>query len=459
MAESIVSRALIVPGMPHILLAPDQSPGWASLRKSYDAVRTDLEASDAELILYFSTQWLSVIGYLFQANPKPTWTHVDMEWHAFGSMPYSFRVDTGFPKLYAEEVARFGHHTALVDYHGFPIDTGTIVAQKLLNPENRLPAAMVSCNMYSEKNEMLQVGYAGARALLRAGKKCAVVLVSNLSHRFHVKEIDPKADRISSAKDHEWNQKILELLGEGRLEDVSQAARDAAREANGDMGFRGLWWLNGLLGQTNDFRGKVYDYQPVWGTGAALVALEPTVPVVPVDHLELEAESEVIEAATQHDPRQKRDTPPEPEVSPVAVQKADTDAIRTETAAEPVGPYPHARRVGEWLFLSGIGPRRPGSSDIPGVTLDANGAVVDEDIEAQTRAVIANIEAVLEAAGSSLEKVVDVQVFLTNIARDFQSFNRVYGETFATIGPTRTTVEVTALPTPIAVELKVIARA
>lgn len=132
--------------------------------------------------------------------------------------------------------------------------------------------------------------------------------------------------------------------------------------------------------------------------------------------------------------------------------------IESTSAAEPVGPYPHARRVGNLLFLSGIGPRERGSKVIPGVTLDAGGKVVDHDIVAQTRSVMRNIKAVLDAAGVAWEDIVDVSVFLTNMERDFATFNKVYAEYFKGDNrPTRTTVEVGALPTPIAVELKVIA--
>jgi 2-aminomuconate deaminase len=129
-------------------------------------------------------------------------------------------------------------------------------------------------------------------------------------------------------------------------------------------------------------------------------------------------------------------------------------------APEPVGAYPHARRAGNLLFLSGVGPRKRGTKEIPGVTLDANGNITRYDIEAQCRSCFENARAVLEDAGSSWESIVDVQVFLTNIKQDFAIFNRVYAEYFAGEGrpnPSRTTIEVGALPTPIAVELKVIA--
>ena len=124
-----------------------------------------------------------------------------------------------------------------------------------------------------------------------------------------------------------------------------------------------------------------------------------------------------------------------------------------------MGPYPHARRVGNLLFLSGVGPRKRGSKDIPGVTLDDQGVVVISDIEIQCRSVFENVRHVLEASGARWEDLVDVTVFLTNMNRDFATYNRIYKEYFpapATL-PCRTTVEVGALPTPIAIELKCIA--
>ncbi|MCS6874474.1 MAG: RidA family protein [Pyrinomonadaceae bacterium] len=134
-----------------------------------------------------------------------------------------------------------------------------------------------------------------------------------------------------------------------------------------------------------------------------------------------------------------------------------SDKIYSSRAPEPVGPYPHARRVGNLLFLSGIGPRERGSNKIPGVELDENGNILSYDIEAQCHSVFRNVRHVLEEAGSSWDKIVDVTVFLTNMKRDFPVFNRIYAEYFKDNQPCRTTVEVNALPTPIAIELKVIA--
>lgn len=133
------------------------------------------------------------------------------------------------------------------------------------------------------------------------------------------------------------------------------------------------------------------------------------------------------------------------------------DNVVSHRAPEPVGAFPHAKRVGGLLFLSGIGPRVRGSKEIPGVTLGADGEVTSYDIEQQCLSVFNNVRTVLEDAGSSWGRVVDVTVFLTDMKRDFPVFNRLYAEHFADNQPSRTTVEINRLPTPIAIELKVIA--
>ncbi len=136
--------------------------------------------------------------------------------------------------------------------------------------------------------------------------------------------------------------------------------------------------------------------------------------------------------------------------------------IMSKRAPKPVGPYPHAKRVGNLLFLSGVGPRKPNSTDIPGVTLDDSGGIASYDIEAQCRSCFDNVLAVIEDSGAKVSDIADIQIFLTNIADDFQTMNKVFAEYFAgppesgKPNPTRTTVEVTALPAPICVEAKVI---
>ena len=134
-----------------------------------------------------------------------------------------------------------------------------------------------------------------------------------------------------------------------------------------------------------------------------------------------------------------------------------SSSVTSKRAAEPVGSFPHARRVGNLLFLSGIGPRLRGSKEIPGVTFDAAGNVVAKDIIAQCESVFANVRAILEDAGTTWERLVDVTVFLTDMKTDFEAYNRLWALHFRDAQPCRTTVEVNCLPTPIAIELKCIA--
>jgi len=133
------------------------------------------------------------------------------------------------------------------------------------------------------------------------------------------------------------------------------------------------------------------------------------------------------------------------------------ERIESSRAPEPVGLYPHARRVGNLLFLSGVGPRERGTKKIPGVELDENGNIIGYDIETQCHSVFNNIKMILEDSGSSWNQLIDVTVFLTNMKDDFKTYNRIYADYFKENLPCRTTVEVNCLPTPIAIELKVIA--
>jgi 2-aminomuconate deaminase len=131
--------------------------------------------------------------------------------------------------------------------------------------------------------------------------------------------------------------------------------------------------------------------------------------------------------------------------------------VHTDKAAKPLGAYPHARKVGDLLFLSGIGSRSAVDNTIPGLVLDEQGNILKYDIEAECHSVFANVKAVLEASGSSWEKIVDVTVFLTNMKKDFPIYNKIYAYYFSGIEACRTTVEIKSLPTPICIELKVIA--
>lgn len=136
----------------------------------------------------------------------------------------------------------------------------------------------------------------------------------------------------------------------------------------------------------------------------------------------------------------------------------DSEAsFNAENAPEPVGLYPHARKTGNLIFLSGVGPRKKGQKEIPGVTLDSRGNITSYDIEAQCHSVFYNVKMILKSAGADWSSLIDITVFLTNMKADFPKFNKIYAEYFQENRPCRTTVEVNALPTPIAIELKCIA--
>lgn len=138
---------------------------------------------------------------------------------------------------------------------------------------------------------------------------------------------------------------------------------------------------------------------------------------------------------------------------------SNDDMLISDKAPEPVGHYPHARKAGGFIFLSGVGPRQRGTKKIPGVELDDNGNVIQYDMGEQCRSVFQNVKTILEESGSNWEKIIDVTVYLTNMKNDFQVFNRLWAEYFHNNPPCRTTLEVNCLPTPIAIELKVIAMA
>ena len=451
-----IVKSVIVPGLPHPLLVPEQNEGWARLRAGFDAARDAIAACGADVIVVYSTMWPSVVGHQVQAHPEPEWVHVDENFHGLGSIPYRFRVDAELAHAWVAHAKGRGLAARTVAYHGFPIDTGSVVALKLLNPDNALPAVIVSSNVYSDRAETIVLGKALLDALREQGKTAVAVVVSTLSNRLFTDWIEPADDRIHSPKDEEWNQKLLEFLGAGRLEDVAQLSRVIHQQIRVGkvVNFKPMWWLAAVAGQHNRFDGHVHAYAPLFGTGGAVVSLTPSGHGVgdkefDEDDVDVYGGDRGVLDTTQAAPRS------EPAAPPAVVTGA---AVSTSAAPKPVGAYPHARRVGDLLYLSGVGSRTPGTDAIPGGPVrDGDGNPLDYDIEAQTRRCIENVRVILEAAGSSLDRVVDVTAFLVDMDRDFAGYNAVYSELLGPIQATRTTLAIAALPTPIAVELKVIA--
>ena len=221
----------------------------------------------------------------------------------------------------------------------------------------------------------------------------------------------------------------------------------------------------------NNLTGEVLAYEAIHGAGGAVVHLDPTpsgtgdkeydeddVEYFAGERNVLDAEHDVIvEAESITEPVSKAMETNGPALWEPTESE---DSVNSNAAPKPVGAYPHARRVGDLLYLSGVGPRQPGTNSIPGGPIhDENGNPLNYDIKAQTQAVIDNITRILEEAGGSLADVLDVTSFLVDMDRDFQGYNEVWAETLGQVGPTRTTLAIKALPTPIAVEMKVIAKA
>ncbi|MEN0066855.1 MAG: hypothetical protein AAGA48_32285 [Myxococcota bacterium] len=269
---------VLVPGLPHPLLCPEKSAGYTRLREGFEAARQHVLAQKPDVLLVYSTMWPSVIGHQIQAHPTPEWVHVDELFHDLGSIPYQFRIDAAFADTLAKAGTERGLHMRTVAYHGFPIDTGSVVALKLLNPDNAIPAVIVSSNVYADRGETIVLGKACRDAASAAGRRVAVIVVGTLSNRLFTDWIDPSEDRIHSAKDEEWNAKLLEFLGEGRLEDAAQLSRVVHQQIRVPkvQNFKSFWFWSAAMGQHNRYRGEIFAYEALVGTGGAVVALTPS---------------------------------------------------------------------------------------------------------------------------------------------------------------------------------------
>jgi 2-aminomuconate deaminase len=467
MTEGSVVGSFVVPVHPHTVLAPDQNEGWQRLRDAFDTAAQTIKELDADLLVIYSTTWPSIIGHQIQSDPNPEWVMVDHDFHDLGSIEYSFNIDQDFAHAWDDANRKRGLQSRCVNYKGFPIDVGSVVALTLLNPDNAIPAVIVSSNMYANRSETTVLAKSCLDVIKAQGRRAVAITAMSLSNRMFTDFIKPEEDKIHSLKDDEWNLKILEFLKQGRLEDVGQLSRTIQQQIRVQkvVAFKPMWWLSAMNGNRNDLTGQVLAYEPIHGAGGAVVSIDPT----PSGAGDKEYDEDDVEYF--HGERGVLDTVDEidegGEEAPAVEQASSgpglwepTEAegsVNTDAAPKPVGAYPHARKVGNMLFLSGVGPRQPGTNAIPGGPIhDENGEPLDYDIEAQTHAVVNNVKRIVEEAGASMDQVVDVTTFLVDMKRDFKGYNDVWAQTLGKIGPTRTTLAIDALPTPIAVEMKVI---
>ena len=459
MSAGEIVESFVVPVHPHTVLAPHQNEGWGKLRQAYDDAAQIIKDSEADLLIIYSTTWPSIIGHQLISDPNPEWVMVDHDFHELGSIHYSFNIDAEFAALWDAESKARGLQSRCVNYRGFPIDVGSVVALTLLNPDNKIPAVIVSSNVYADRSETTVLAKACKEIVRKTGRKAVAITAMSLSNRMFTEHIEPENDRIHSLKDDEWNQKILEFLSAGRLEDVGQLSRTIQQQIRVQkvVNFKPMWWLSAMNDNRNDLTGKVLAYEAIHGAGCAVVNLNPA-------HSgfgDKEYDEDDVEVFSGE--RGVLDTTNTVETDqsdgPALWEPTEAEgSVNTNSAPKPVGAYPHARKVGDLLYLSGVGPRQPGTNEIPGGPIhDSNGNALDYDIKAQTQAVVDNIARILEEAGSSINNVLDVTSFLIDMDRDFKGYNEVWAETLGKVGPTRTTLAIRALPTPIAVEMKVIA--
>ncbi|MGE4133995.1 MAG: hypothetical protein AB7F86_20325, partial [Bdellovibrionales bacterium] len=193
-----IVKGYVLPGLPHLILCPNANAGWAKIRQAMDKVRTEVSKTQADVLLLYSTYWPSVIGHQILARPMSEWVHVDDQFHALGSIPYTIKGDAELANAYVEAARARKLEARSINYHGFPIDTGSVVVAKLINPDNRLPVVVVSSNVYADRAETLVLGKAAQDALAKTGKKAIAIAVTSLSNRIHEHKVKPEDDHIHS---------------------------------------------------------------------------------------------------------------------------------------------------------------------------------------------------------------------------------------------------------------------
>ena len=265
-----VVGAALVPGMPQ-LLAAEPAPSWKLLADAARQAGQDLRAAGPDAFVVLSTQWFTVLGHQFQVDPNPRGGHVDENWYAYdyGTLDYDLRVDVELAQAWACQAEDLGFQARRTRYDGFPVDTGTVVAGRLVDPGRTRPIALVSCNLYAAAGDLGRIAEAAARAAGELGRRVAFVAVSGLSSGLIQRWIEPAEDRFEDAGHDAWNRRMLDLLAAGRLDEALALREQYAREAQADSQFRALAFLAGS--GACDGPARVLEYGPVWGTGAAVV--------------------------------------------------------------------------------------------------------------------------------------------------------------------------------------------
>jgi 2-aminophenol/2-amino-5-chlorophenol 1,6-dioxygenase subunit alpha len=261
--------AFLVPGSPLHYLRPDVTP-WSKLAAAHAEAADALAATRPDVIILYSTQWIAVLDELWQTRPRVEGVHVDENWYEFGDLPFDRRIDTVLAEACIAATPRLGIRSKGVDYDGFPIDTGTIVASGFLDPVGRIPLVIAANNVYHDWEKTEALGALAAAEAERLGRRYAVVGVGGLSGTLFRHEIDLADDHIASPEDDALNRELLAHLSEGDGAKLRAFIADYARRARADMGMKHLAFVLGALGSS--FQGATtLAYGPNYGSGAAVI--------------------------------------------------------------------------------------------------------------------------------------------------------------------------------------------
>ncbi|WP_308910463.1 tRNA U-34 5-methylaminomethyl-2-thiouridine biosynthesis protein [Pseudokordiimonas caeni] len=264
---AIVS-AFLLPGNPLPALHPDTDP-WQQLVEAYQEVGEAIRTARPDVLMIYSTQWYAVLDQLWQARAEIEGIHVDEQWHDYGDLPFRLRTDTA---LAADCVARAnaaGIKSKGVDYDGFPIDTGTIVATGFIDPEAKIPTLIAACNLYHDFAKTEALGAVAREAVLAGDKRAVVLAVGGLSSNYIDHVIDLTDDHIAKSEDDAANRRFLAAIRNADQDGLRKAALDYAASTGTDMGMKHIAWI---LGTCATIQGAdVKAYGPIYGAGAAVV--------------------------------------------------------------------------------------------------------------------------------------------------------------------------------------------
>ena len=261
--------AFLIPGSPLPYLRRDNPP-WTPLVAAHDVAARALAAAAPDVLLVYSTQWFAVLDQLWQTRAHITGLHVDENWYEYGDLPFDLRIDTEVAAACIAGTAAFGVRSKGVDYDGFPIDTGTIVANGFLNPNSHAKLVIAANNLYHDWAITERLAALAAQSAEALGRRYAVIGIGGLSGTIFREEIPLATDHIARPADDELNRALLAKLASDNLEAVRTFGLDYAAKARADMGLKHLAWILGALGTR--FKGATtLGYGPTYGSGAAVV--------------------------------------------------------------------------------------------------------------------------------------------------------------------------------------------